>query len=235
MKTAFALANATEIVIIVGIVLGIRLSTHPLVPIVPNPDVPVIEIPYPEMTQPPSISIEPVAPGPAERQPTVEMQTGVPLPVPDPQATEPTMPSQNQLAVSNLDDPRLQNRDNVNFRIVPVPSPEPAKSDSEKAFIPGPKDYVKTIRKPEVVSVPTPEYPSACRVIGLTGRTSIHMLLDLDGSVMETRVARSSGNSAFDSAAIAAGRKAKFTPALGAHGRPVHVWVAQDFVFTLDH
>jgi len=224
MKRAFALVNAAEVVVILTIAAAIRLGIRPL-PIAP-PDV--------DMTLPPSITPEPAATPAIIELGGPVVTSGVPLPVADTLASDSTMASQNRLNAGDLIDPRLKLNPNAIIKVLPETATRQTNPGPEKPEIPKPTDYVRTLQRPEVVYVPTPEYPSHCHVLGIEGAAAIQMLLDLDGSVMDVRVAKTAGNAELDSAAVHAARQAKFTPAIGAHRRPVHVWVGLSFVFRLD-
>jgi len=92
--------------------------------------------------------------------------------------------------------------------------------------------YYKVEVKPEPVLVPKPQYPELARRAGIEGTTVIKALVDIDGSVMNAKVLKSSGNPQLDEAAIIAARKSKFTPAKQ-RDKPVRVWVSIPFYFKL--
>ena len=72
------------------------------------------------------------------------------------------------------------------------------------------------------------------RSYAIIGTGAGGLLLNLDGSVMDARIAKSSSNAGLDSAAVRAGRQCRFIPALDNNKQPVRVWVAVPFVFRLD-
>jgi TonB family protein len=92
--------------------------------------------------------------------------------------------------------------------------------------------FFKVEVKPTPVSVPVPDYPSTVRDAGIEGTAVVEALLDLDGSVMDARVLKSSGNQSLDASAIEAALKAKFTPAKQ-RDKPVRVWISIPYRFTL--
>ena len=60
----------------------------------------------------------------------------------------------------------------------------------------------------------------------------VEALLNLDGSVMDARLLKSSGNAMLDAAAIEAALRARFTPAMQ-RDKSVRVWVSQTYRFRL--
>jgi protein TonB len=58
------------------------------------------------------------------------------------------------------------------------------------------------------------------------------MLVDIDGSVREVKILKSSGNQMLDQSALAAARKSRFTPARQ-RDKFVRVWVSRPFKFLL--
>ena len=92
--------------------------------------------------------------------------------------------------------------------------------------------FYKVEVKPKPVSVPVPDYPETVRDAGIEGTTVVEALLDLDGSVMDSRVQKSSGNQMLDAAATAAALRAKFTPAMQ-RDKPVRVWISVPYRFSL--
>jgi TonB family protein len=234
LKQAYALTNGVEVLTILAIMVAIKLGTRTdrvSLPPVPGDSLPIIVLKPGDFRIPPPIDFS--RPTGEVVLPSEPVVTTVPLPVPDPLATDLTMASQNQLGALSPVDPRLK-LDNANARFVLDTNPVQPRPDTLSAMIPAPGAFVPTRKKPEMVRVPAPVYPEHCRVLGITGKATVQMLLDLDGSVMEARIMQSSDNAELDSAAVAAGRKSKFTPAIGGGNRPVHVWVAVPFVFQLD-
>ncbi|MEO0098662.1 MAG: energy transducer TonB [candidate division WOR-3 bacterium] len=92
--------------------------------------------------------------------------------------------------------------------------------------------YWKVEEKPKPIYIPKPSYPERARQAGIEGQVVVKVLLDIDGSVMEVELLKSSGNEALDEAALNAARQAKFTPAKQRE-IPVRVWVSIPFNFSL--
>jgi protein TonB len=234
LKRAFALVNSGEIVIIGAIVLAVRLGTKVQPIEIPDPTEPVIRIiKGTDLMQPPPIDIERPLVTLPEALPAAVLNTGIPLPVQDTLATNPTMATQGQLGVLNQPLVKLDPSDPAVKLVIDTPAVPPVK-DPETLAIPQPNERVRMSRKPDPVFLKPPEYPGHCRMLGIEGRTTVHLLLDRDGAVMKAQVFVSSGNHELDAAAVKAGAQCRFTPALGATGQPVRVWVAVPFSFKLD-
>lgn len=92
--------------------------------------------------------------------------------------------------------------------------------------------YYKVEVKPQPVSMPTPRYPELARQAGIEGTTVVQMLVDIDGSVRDVKIIKSSGNQMLDQAAVAAAMQSKFTPAKQ-RDKFVRVWVSRPIRFQL--
>ncbi len=92
--------------------------------------------------------------------------------------------------------------------------------------------YLLVGLKPQSLNKPVPEYPEIAKQAGIEGITHIVMLIDIDGSVIEVKVAKSSGNQLLDQSAITAAWQSRFTPAKQ-RDRYVRVWVSRTFTFRL--
>ncbi|MEO0070948.1 MAG: TonB family protein [candidate division WOR-3 bacterium] len=86
--------------------------------------------------------------------------------------------------------------------------------------------------KPTPVNIPKPVYPDLARNAGIEGQCVVEGLVDVDGSVIEVKIVKSSGNQSLDAAAVEAAYKAKFTPAKQ-RDKAVRVWVSIPYRFTL--
>jgi protein TonB len=93
--------------------------------------------------------------------------------------------------------------------------------------------YYKVEIKPKPVYSAVPAYPELAKQAGIEGTTVVKMLIDIDGSVIDVKILKSSGNQMLDQAAIAAARKSKFTPARQ-RDKFVRVWVARPMQFRLN-
>jgi len=86
--------------------------------------------------------------------------------------------------------------------------------------------------KPQPVNIPVPAYPEMARQAGIEGQAVVEALVDVDGSVIDARILKSSGNQSLDASAVEAAMKSKFTPAKQ-RDKAVRVWVSIPFRFTL--
>ncbi|RKX70405.1 hypothetical protein DRP53_05055 [candidate division WOR-3 bacterium] len=66
--------------------------------------------------------------------------------------------------------------------------------------------------KPKLIYSPPPKYPESARELGITGTTVIQAVVDVDGSVINPVIIKSSGSDILDMAALNAVKKYKFTP-----------------------
>ncbi len=78
-----------------------------------------------------------------------------------------------------------------------------------------------------------PEYPHADLAAGHQGTVTVDFLVDTDGAVIDSAIARSSGYVSMDEAARAALLKCRFGPALK-DGRVVRKWTKVQYVWTLE-
>jgi len=86
---------------------------------------------------------------------------------------------------------------------------------------------------PELIDMPLPEYPSVAQRTRMEGKVILHLLVDLNGRVVEVRVfAETNPNLPFAENAIAAAKRAVFRPAFH-HGLPVRCWVSIPVEFEL--
>jgi protein TonB len=107
-------------------------------------------------------------------------------------------------------------------------------------YIPSPQDYniieivpyYKVEVKPQPVSIPKPQYPELARKAGIEGTVVVKALVDVNGSIAEVKILKSSGNQMLDQAALIAAKHATFSPAR-MRDRFVQVWVSIPIRFTL--
>jgi protein TonB len=85
---------------------------------------------------------------------------------------------------------------------------------------------------PKLKYLPKPKYPELARKAGIEGQTVVKALVDIDGSIMDVKVLKSSGNTMLDESALIAARRAKFTPAKQ-RDRFVRCWVTIPVRFRL--
>ncbi|MCK4940843.1 energy transducer TonB [candidate division WOR-3 bacterium] len=73
--------------------------------------------------------------------------------------------------------------------------------------------YYKVEVKPKPILQQKPRYPDLARRAGIEGQTVVKALVDIDGSVMDVQILKSSGNQMLDEAALSAARRWRFSPA----------------------
>jgi len=94
-----------------------------------------------------------------------------------------------------------------------------------------PVENMKVDRDPEAVEQVNPKYPEKAMQDRTEGTVWTKMWIDESGNVVEVKVAKTE-NEVFNSAAIEAGKKWKFKPAI-LNGKPVAVWITVPFRFKL--
>jgi protein TonB len=93
-------------------------------------------------------------------------------------------------------------------------------------------EYFKVEVKPQPVATVKPRYPPILVKAGIEGRTVVKALVDIDGSIMDVQILKSSGNQMLDEEALIAARKWKFSPAKQ-RDKYVRVYVSIPFDFML--
>lgn len=190
-------------------------------------------ISYAEMAPPPSLKSDQIiaaAELPEATPAAVEQVTStVPLPVPDEQAEAATM--QTQALVSGVQAPAATGGAGIGPVIIDTTKKVEVYDDNTPA--PVTFKYMKASVLPTPLKDVAPEYPEKARALGLEGTAIIDMWLRKDGTVSIVQIKKSTGSELLDSAAVRAAAKSVFTPALGADGKPVNVWVERPFRFTL--
>jgi protein TonB len=73
--------------------------------------------------------------------------------------------------------------------------------------------YYKVEVKPKPIYQQKPRYPDLARRAGIEGQAVVKALVDIDGSVMDAQILKSSGNQMLDESAVAAARQWRFSPA----------------------
>ena len=73
--------------------------------------------------------------------------------------------------------------------------------------------YYKVEVKPRPIYQQKPRYPDLARRAGIEGQAVVKALVDIDGSVMDAQILKSSGNQMLDESALAAARQWRFSPA----------------------
>ncbi len=170
-----------------------------------------------------SLTDQPAQPKPVFEKPVSMPKLGNPVPVPERDAVldaTPTKGERDALLASQM----VENGSGSVGAIAPPVDPT----------IPRPDTFIVIDTPPIPLETPRPEYPAIAKAVGISGTVYVQILLDLDGSVMRTLVAKSSHNDALDAAAVEGAKKFKFTPAKQ-RDKPVRVWVSMPIIFRLDN
>jgi len=116
----------------------------------------------------------------------------------------------------------------MTYRFTPPKDCQPLPADTLK---PQPGAFVAHEVEPKVIEKVTPEYPRKALENCVSGTVWVQLLVNKMGDVRDAKVAKASGTHVgFEDAALEAGKKSRFTPALQ-NGRPVAVWVTFPFEF----
>lgn len=101
-------------------------------------------------------------------------------------------------------------------------------------YLPAPNDFIPLEIQPEMIHQHKPKYPRLAKQAGITGTVWVNALLNEEGNVLDAIIAKSSGTTSLDEAALKAAYKNKFKPGIQ-NGRPVKVWVTYPVEFTLEN
>lgn len=171
-----------------------------------------------DMVVPPSISEQEEVPQMSLAESVSQPIVGIPEPVPDYEATEITMATEEEVsqfqtsdlsALTGAGDSLI-----VNFG----------------AGLPSEDEYVAVEEMPALINMPRPEYPEIARAAAVEGVVVLKILVGKTGDVEKVIVV--SGPDMLTEAAKEAAMQAKFKPALQQH-RPVAVWVQIPLEFSL--
>ncbi|WP_196604366.1 energy transducer TonB [Pectinatus haikarae] len=94
-------------------------------------------------------------------------------------------------------------------------------------------DALVAVIPPSALNAPYPSYPGSMRSSGAEGSVRVLFSIDAGGNIEDVSVDASSGQAAFDQAALSAARQWTFSPARNAHGRAVRCTIKQNFHFNL--
>ncbi|HEY3874836.1 MAG TPA: energy transducer TonB [Candidatus Kapabacteria bacterium] len=179
-----------------------------------------------ELAPPPSTEhdeeMQPATPPPPSN--VVKPNLGVPVPVPDAVAPQLTLPDLNQPApVAAV----------VSNGPVTQATPELHIDKPVEEADPSPDEFVDVSQEPTEIQPIEKliQYPEVARRSGLEGSVTVQALIDVDGSVKKVEVLKSDYD-IFKDAALAAMKRAKFTPARQ-NGTPLKVWITRKINFTL--
>ncbi len=167
------------------------------------------------MPPPPPLSDAPPPPV-IPNQPIVKPTIGTPVPVPDAQAPEQTIMTQQEIAAINT--PVAMSGSGKDTLVIV--------SDD----MPSEGEFVYYEDEPTPVTRVEPAYPEFAREAQIQGKVTLHVLVGKDGRVKNVKVIK--GVTGLNEAAVDAIKKWVFKPALS-NNKPVAVWVEvpMDFHF----
>jgi protein TonB len=168
------------------------------------------------MPPPPPLSDAPPPPV-IPNQPIVKPTIGTPVPVPDAQAPEQTIMTQQEIAAINA--PVGLSGSGRDSLVI-------ANADD----MPSEGEFVYYEDEPTPVTRVDPTYPEFAREAQIQGKVTLHVLVGKDGRVKSVKVIK--GVTGLNEAAVEAIKKWVFKPALS-NNKPVAVWVEvpMDFHF----
>ena len=176
-----------------------------------------------EIRPQPNISRD--TPGPNVRPPKTEKPgTGIFVPVEDEKFLEDdTVP-----ATFDADPNESDSGDSI-------ANGEPSEFDYDDGFgkMPGLDEFIPNVQNPEFIYKAIPEYPRFEKQAGIEGTVWIAVEVDIDGSVTDAKVYKSSERTSFDQAALAVAFENKFRPAIQ-NGYPRKLWTAYKVEFVLN-
>jgi TonB family protein len=159
-----------------------------------------------------------------------DVTAGVPLPVDD-DSVQPDQPAQLQTRDERA---RLNGQDgsgNATSEGEGPSSYQGATSFDTTGYIPSPDVFIPHESEPEPINEVLPEYPRLALEAGFTARLLVEAYVDRAGTVKAMRVVSCSrARMGFEEAAMAAGYKIKYRPAIQ-NGNPVGVWISYKVEF----
>jgi len=158
---------------------------------------------------PPSLSGAPPPPAIPIQQEIARPTIGIPVPVPDAQAPEQTIMTQQEIA-QTLAPVGVGGGGKDSIYIAPTDD------------LPSEGEFVYYEDPPTPVTQVPPAYPEFAREAQIQGRVVLHVLVDKNGRVKNVKVIKSVKG--LDDAAVEAVKKWVFKPALS-QNKPVAVWV----------
>jgi protein TonB len=193
-------------------------------------------IPEDEYADAPSVVIKTVAdlgppPSIAKKPPQVQVsqpqvaapKVGIPKPVADEEVLDEDVVIATQDELAEISRPDITEGAGGDDIVVDI---------NEEDFLPAPDEFVPVEVYPEMIYEYRGTYPRLAEQAGIEGKVYVKALVDENGNVIKSMVARSSGTEALDEAAIEWALKCKFKPGIQ-NNRPVKVWVTFPYEFEL--
>lgn len=187
----------------------------------PIPDAPMVRITYSQLGAPPSLSSSTVEQVQVASAVAAAPTMGVPKPVADDKAVDEAAYTQSELGAMSAGLATAEGASGTSSLVV-------------EEIIPDRQAYVAVDKAPEMIKAGTAIYPEIVKKAGIEGKVYLQLLVDFDGHIKMAVVAKSSGNTALDEAAVAAGKQCIFTPALAPGGKAVRVWVMWPVTFKIN-
>jgi len=103
----------------------------------------------------------------------------------------------------------------------------------ESRDIPRRNEFVEFKVPPEIKDKQNAYYPSLAKANGVEGKVYLQLLIDIDGSITDGVVAKSSGAFCLDYEAMKSGYSLKYSSAIGKDNKPTRVWVMWPITFKL--
>lgn len=172
-----------------------------------------------ELPAPPSIAQESAPPPVAAVAPVAPPAMGVPEPVPDFEAEEPTLATQQEMMEAMIPTDMTMLGSGFDSLVV------------EEGDDPAPDEFVAVEQMPVLVTLPAPYYPELARQAGIEGLVMVRALVNEEGKIDDAMAL--DGPEMLVEPAIGAVKKAVFRPALQQH-RPVAVWINIPIRFSLN-
>lgn len=157
---------------------------------------------------------------------TIALPDNIEIPPAPEQIARPATPVISEVAAPDVTiaDTRLET-DPLDRPLAPPPLTKGAEEGHRRAVTFTPMTVKPELKnRAEVERELERSYPRILKESGIGGVPQVLFYIDEKGTVLETRLARSSGYEALDAAALAVGRMMVFRPALN-HDREVAVWV----------
>ncbi|MBU1356725.1 MAG: TonB family protein [Candidatus Edwardsbacteria bacterium] len=96
------------------------------------------------------------------------------------------------------------------------------------------KKFKNLSESPKFISMQNPVYPQLAKNNGLEGKTYLHLLIDLDGTIKLVVIDKTSGSFCLDYEAIKTAYTGKFSPALDYENQPARVWIIYPIKFLMN-
>jgi protein TonB len=175
-----------------------------------------------ELGPPPTIVQKP--PQVKVTQPNVAIpKVGIPTPVADEEAPDDDVVLATRDELADIVPPDITSGDGGDIKV----------DINEEDYLPAPGEFQALEINPEPVKEVEAEYPRLAQQAQIEGKVVVWGLVDKEGNIIETRIAKSSGTQSLDEAAAKALMGWKFKPGIQ-NGRPVKCWISKNFEFLLN-